>query len=111
MSQYLLRRKSSVVLHKDRKSSVHHIGAQTKKNQSRESIRKKMGILERIKEIGNNSPSLRQFPQLSLELELSRTQNNKATNTHIGLLKSQLSKLRTQVCLLTCSHDLTFFVS
>ena len=41
-----------------------------------------MGILERIKEI---------------ELELSRTQNNKATNTHIGLLKSQLSKLRTQV--------------
>lgn len=41
-----------------------------------------MGILERIKEI---------------ELELSRTQNNKATNAHIGLLKSQLSKLRTQL--------------
>ena len=41
-----------------------------------------MGILERIKEI---------------ELELSRTQINKATTTHIGMLKSQLSKLRTQV--------------
>lgn len=41
-----------------------------------------MGILERIKEI---------------ELELSRTQKNKATTTHIGLLKSQLARLRTQL--------------
>ena len=38
--------------------------------------------MERIKEI---------------ELELSRTQVNKATTTHIGMLKSQLSKLRTQL--------------
>ena len=41
-----------------------------------------MGIQERIKEI---------------ELELTRTQKNKATTTHIGLLKSQLARLRTQV--------------
>lgn len=41
-----------------------------------------MGILERIKEI---------------ELEISRTQKNKATTTHIGLLKSQLARLRTQL--------------
>lgn len=45
------------------------------------------------------------------ELELSRTQNNKATNTHIGLLKSQLSKLRTQVkyiYFLSCISSLIF---
>jgi ribosome-interacting GTPase 1 len=41
-----------------------------------------MGILERIKDI---------------ELELSRTQKNKATTTHIGLLKGQLARLRTQL--------------
>jgi ribosome-interacting GTPase 1 len=41
-----------------------------------------MGILERIKEI---------------ELEISRTQKNKATTTHLGLLKSQLARLRTQL--------------
>jgi uncharacterized protein len=34
---------------------------------------------------------------LVAEKELGRTQINKATTTHIGLLKSQLSKLRTQV--------------
>ena len=43
-----------------------------------------MGIQERIKEI---------------ELELSRTQKNKATTTHIGLLKSQLARLRTELLL------------
>lgn len=43
-----------------------------------------MGIQERIKEI---------------ELELTRTQKNKATTTHIGMLKSQLSRLRTQLLL------------
>lgn len=43
-----------------------------------------MGIQERIKEI---------------ELELSRTQKNKATTTHIGLLKGQLARLRTQLLL------------
>lgn len=41
-----------------------------------------MGIQERIKDI---------------ELELSRTQKNKATTTHIGLLKAQLARLRTQL--------------
>lgn len=43
-----------------------------------------MGIQERIKDI---------------ELELSRTQKNKATTTHIGLLKSQLARLRTELLL------------
>lgn len=43
-----------------------------------------MGIQERIKEI---------------ELEISRTQKNKATTTHIGLLKGQLARLRTQLLL------------
>eukprot|EP01038_Epipyxis_sp_PR26KG_P010170 gene10170-13682_t len=43
-----------------------------------------MGIQERIKEI---------------ELELSRTQKNKATTTHIGMLKGQLARLRTQLLL------------
>mmetsp|Transcript_21959 Transcript_21959/g.30162 ORF Transcript_21959/g.30162 Transcript_21959/m.30162 type:complete len:413 (+) Transcript_21959:20-1258(+) len=41
-----------------------------------------MGIQERIKDI---------------ELELSRTQKNKATTTHIGMLKGQLARLRTQL--------------
>jgi uncharacterized protein len=41
-----------------------------------------MGILERIKDI---------------EHELSKTQKNKATTTHIGLLKSQLARLRTEL--------------
>lgn len=45
-----------------------------------------MGIQERIKEI---------------ELELSRTQKNKATTTHIGMLKGQLARLRTQLLLPT----------
>ena len=43
-----------------------------------------MGIQERIKEI---------------EKELARTQKNKATTTHIGLLKSQLARLRTELLL------------
>ena len=43
-----------------------------------------MGIQERIKDI---------------ELELSRTQINKATSTHVGLLKGQLARLRTQLLL------------
>ena len=43
-----------------------------------------MGIQERIKDI---------------ELELARTQKNKATSTHIGLLKSQLARLRTELLL------------
>ena len=43
-----------------------------------------MGILERIKDI---------------ELEISRTQKNKATTTHLGLLKGQLARLRTQLLL------------
>ena len=30
-------------------------------------------------------------------MELSRTQNNKATNTHIGSLKARLAKLRTEL--------------
>ncbi|KAJ8905005.1 hypothetical protein NDN08_001517 [Rhodosorus marinus] len=41
-----------------------------------------MGIQERIKEI---------------ELEMSRTQKNKATEYHLGLLKSRLAKLRSQL--------------
>ena len=43
-----------------------------------------MGILERIKDI---------------EKELAHTQKNKATTTHIGLLKSQLARLRTELLL------------
>jgi small GTP-binding protein len=45
-----------------------------------------MGIQERIKDI---------------ELELSRTQKNKATTAHIGMLKGQLARLRTQLLLPT----------
>lgn len=41
-----------------------------------------MGIIERIKEI---------------ELEMSRTQKNKATEYHLGQLKAKLAKLRTQL--------------
>ena len=40
------------------------------------------GIIERCKEI---------------ELEIARTQKNKATNYHIGLLKAKLSKLRSEL--------------
>lgn len=39
-----------------------------------------MGIAEKIKEI---------------EFEYARTQKNKATNGHLGLLKAKLAKLRT----------------
>jgi len=49
-----------------------------------------MGIQERIKDI---------------ELELSRTQKNKATTTHIGLLKGQLARLRTQLLLPPAGSD------
>mmetsp|Transcript_17501 Transcript_17501/g.43371 ORF Transcript_17501/g.43371 Transcript_17501/m.43371 type:complete len:411 (-) Transcript_17501:191-1423(-) len=41
-----------------------------------------MGILEKIKDI---------------ELEMSRTQKNKATEGHLGILKSKLAKLRTSL--------------
>ena len=41
-----------------------------------------MGIQEKIKDI---------------ELEMSRTQKNKATEGHLGLLKAKLAKLRTQL--------------
>eukprot|EP01026_Neomeris_dumetosa_P036434 TRINITY_DN2940_c0_g1_i11.p1 TRINITY_DN2940_c0_g1~~TRINITY_DN2940_c0_g1_i11.p1 ORF type:complete len:425 (+),score=57.45 TRINITY_DN2940_c0_g1_i11:76-1275(+) len=41
-----------------------------------------MGILEKIKEI---------------ELEMSRTQKNKATEGHLGSLKAKLAKLRTEL--------------
>lgn len=41
-----------------------------------------MGIVERIK---------------TIEQEISRTQVNKATSSHIGLLKSQLARLRTEL--------------
>lgn len=43
-----------------------------------------MGIQDRIKDI---------------ERELAHTQKNKATTTHIGLLKSQLARLRTELLL------------
>jgi ribosome-interacting GTPase 1 len=41
-----------------------------------------MGVLERIKEI---------------EEEMARTQKNKATEYHLGLLKSRLARLRSQL--------------
>mmetsp|Transcript_25041 Transcript_25041/g.63043 ORF Transcript_25041/g.63043 Transcript_25041/m.63043 type:complete len:153 (-) Transcript_25041:1050-1508(-) len=41
-----------------------------------------MGILEKIKDI---------------ELEMSRTQKNKATEYHLGQLKAKLAKLRTEL--------------
>jgi ribosome-interacting GTPase 1 len=42
----------------------------------------KMGILEKIKDI---------------ELEMARTQKNKATEHHMGMLKCKLAKLRAQL--------------
>lgn len=41
-----------------------------------------MGILDQIKEI---------------ESEIARTQKNKATNYHLGLLRGKLSRLRTRL--------------
>ena len=40
-----------------------------------------MGVLDKIKE---------------LEAEYARTQKNKATEGHLGLIKAKLAKLRTQ---------------
>ena len=40
-----------------------------------------MGVLDKIKEI---------------EAEYARTQKNKATEGHLGILKAKLAKLRTQ---------------
>lgn len=42
----------------------------------------KMGILERIKEI---------------EQEMDKTQKNKATEGHLGMLKARLAKLRSEL--------------
>ena len=41
-----------------------------------------MGIAEKIKEI---------------EDEMARTQKNKATNGHLGILKARIAKLRSQM--------------
>ena len=41
-----------------------------------------MGIVEKIKEI---------------EAEMARTQKNKATNGHIGMLKARVAKLRSEL--------------
>lgn len=41
-----------------------------------------MGIVEKIKEIEN---------------EMAKTQKNKATNGHLGLLKARLAKLRSEL--------------
>lgn len=41
-----------------------------------------MGILEKIKDI---------------EAEISRTQKNKATEHHLGILKAKLARFRTQL--------------
>jgi ribosome-interacting GTPase 1 len=41
-----------------------------------------MGLLEKIKDI---------------EAEMARTQKNKATEYHLGLLKAKLAKLRTEL--------------
>lgn len=51
-----------------------------------------MGILEKIKDI---------------ELEMSRTQKNKATEYHLGQLKARLAQLRTQVssCCYPCPES------
>ena len=52
-----------------------------------------MGILDKIKDI---------------EAEMNRTQKNKATEHHIGLMKARLAKLRAQV---PCGHinsEITF---
>ncbi|KAA8496793.1 putative GTP-binding protein [Porphyridium purpureum] len=49
---------------------------------ARKALKMAGGILERIAEI---------------EKEMSRTQKNKATEYHLGLLKSKLAKLRTQL--------------
>ncbi|KAI8019334.1 Developmentally-regulated G-protein 2 [Camellia lanceoleosa] len=45
-------------------------------------LNKKMGIIEKIKEI---------------EAEMARTQKNKATEYHLGQLKAKIAKLRTQL--------------
>lgn len=49
-----------------------------------------MGIQERIKDI---------------ELEITRTQKNKATTTHLGMLKGQLARLRTQLLMPTSGSE------
>jgi len=46
----------------------------------KKNIRQKMGIAEKIKDI---------------EIEMARTQKNKATEYHIGLLRARLCKLRS----------------
>ena len=48
-----------------------------------------MGIVEKIKEIGRRS--------LSFVICMARTQKNKATEYHLGVLKARLAKLRSEV--------------
>ena len=55
-----------------------------------------MGILEKIKEIGIQ-PILTQNDPLFLEDEMARTQKNKATECHFGVMKARLAKLRQEV--------------
>lgn len=58
-----------------------------------------MGIVEKIKDIGTiecaGLCTHRAYDQS--EAEISRTQKNKATEGHLGLLKAKLAKLRSEV--------------
>lgn len=40
---------------------------------------------------------LRNLPPLSFTLQMARTQKNKATSAHLGLLKAKLAKLRREL--------------
>jgi small GTP-binding protein len=65
-----------------------------------EFLRKKMSVLQKIAEI---------------EREMDRTQKNKATNYHLGLLKAKLAKLKSQLVSDSCKKggagEATFEVS
>ena len=52
-----------------------------------------MGIVEKIKEISRRSLSF----VICIEAEMARTQKDKATEYHLGVLKARLAKLRSEV--------------
>lgn len=54
-----------------------------------------MGIIEKIKEIGRRIGGSREL--ILVEAEMARTQKNKATEFHFGVMKARLAKLRSEV--------------
>lgn len=55
-----------------------------------------MSILQKIADIENEVGKITVFKQ-NIQFQMARTQKNKATNAHLGILKAKLAKLRREL--------------